>query len=138
MFDFVFAGENVLGKAILGGVVAGEPHGKVFTHGQVNGPFERGAVPLTKVDVEMAVSAANLCFVGVYAKGTTDRVAAEQEALRSAQNFSALYIVKTGDNGAVTSLVKIVFKEGRGRIPAYAKVLGPNAPHTHGIDIGIL
>ncbi len=138
MFDFVFARENVLGKAILGGVVAGESHRKVITHGQVNGPFERGAVPLTKVDVEMAVSAANLCFVGVYAKGTTDRVAAEQEALRSAQNFSALYIVKTGNDGAVATLVKIILKKGRGRISAYPKVLGAHAPHTDGIDIGIL
>ncbi len=138
MFDFVFARENILGKAILGGVVAGQSHGKVVAHGEVDGPFEGGAVTLTKVDVEMAVSAANLRFVGVYAEGPADRVAAEQEALRSAQNFSTFNIIKAGDNGAVATLVKIILKKGRGRVSAYAKVLGPNAPHTHGIDIGIL
>ncbi len=71
-------------------------------------------------------------------EGATDRVTPKQKALRAAQNFSAFYIVKTGNDSAVTALVQIVLKEGRRRVPANAEVLGANAAHTDRVNVGIL
>ena len=95
-------------------------------------------VALAHVDVDIAVLAANLGFVGVDAKRTADRVAAEQKALRASQDFSALNVVKAGDNRTVASFIEVILEERRGRVATHAKVLRSHAAHTDRVNVGIL
>ena len=138
MFNLVFAGVDVFRESVFLRVIASETHREAVTHGQVNGALKRRAIPLTQIDVQVAITTADLGFVGVDAKGAANRVTSKQETLRASQDLCAVDVVKAGDDRAISSFIKVVFEKCRGRVATDSEILGSHAADADGIDVRIL
>ena len=138
MFDLVPARKYIAGKAILLGVVAGNPGRQVVSVAGVDGTLGNEVAALTHIEVDVAIVGANFWFAGIDTEGTADGVAAEQEVLGTPQYLSALDVVEAGHHRPVASLVQVVFKEARRGVAAHTKVLGSYAADAHGINVGVL
>jgi len=72
MLDLIPARIDVFGEAIFLRVVAGKPHREAVAHRNIDGTFKRGAIPLTQIDIDVPVTAADLRLVGVHAERATN------------------------------------------------------------------
>ena len=72
MLDLILARVNIFREAVFLRVVTGKSHGEVVTHRHIDGAFKRGAIPFTQIDIDVPITATDLCFVGVHAERATD------------------------------------------------------------------
>ena len=72
VLDLIFARKDIFGEAVFLRVVTGKSHGEVVAHRHIDGAFKRGAIPFTQIDIDVPVTAADLCLVGVYAERATN------------------------------------------------------------------
>ena len=89
----------------------------------------------TDIRLDESVSRTIECWpFRVHAERAADGIASEQEALRPAQDFRALQVVKARHNRAVAPFVKVVLEECRRGVPADAEVLGAHATNRNAVD----
>ena len=98
--------------AVLGRVVTGNTHGELFAESDIRrgDVLDQAVLPDVGFD-ETVGGPVKRRPLGVHAERAANGIASEQEALRPAQYFRALEVVKARNNRAVATFVKVVLEE---------------------------
>src|SRR5690606_41266673 len=96
--------------AVFLGAESGETNSEILRQWNIDGGFPDDAAALTDVKFGVAAEGVEFRPRRMDADRAADRVAAEQETLRTSEDFRALKIVKRRHDGAVATLIKSVLE----------------------------